>query len=182
MILLLLACTPEPEPEPAPSVANAPKARVSLHTVGAGSETMAEAPPAVVEEAPKALSSTCKVDIDMREVSHDRDFKVDGVTGTWERLGTEPLIMKDPSRGCPILAPAKLVLTVPAELECSETEVSLNVGCGGQCSQAQSLKGGKVVQEWTNSVNKHEDLVLAGPMDSVELWGEGLEICRIQMR
>lgn len=181
MILLLLACT-EPEPEPAPSVAGAPKARVSLHTVGVGSEGLADAPPVAVEEAPKPVSSNCKVDIDLRKVSHDRDFKVDGVTGTWGRLSTEPLIMQDPSRGCPILAPAKLVLTVPAELECSETEVSLNVGCGGQCSQARSMKGGKTVQEWTNSVNKHEDLVLAGPMDTVELWGEGLEICRIQMR
>lgn len=181
MIFLLLACT-TPEPEPPPTVAEAPKARVSLHTVGAGSETMAEAPPVEVEAAPPKASSTCKVDIDMREVSHDRDFKVDGVTGAWDRLGSEPLVMKDPSRGCPILAPAKLVLTVPEELGCSEAEVELNVGCGGQCSHARSVKGGKAVQEWTNAVNKHEDLVLAGPMDSLELWGEGLEICRIQMR
>lgn len=180
MIWLLLACEAV-EPEVVP-VEETPKPRVSLHSVGSGSQTMAEAPPVeVVEVAPK-VDSKCKVDIDMREVSHEKNFKEDGVEGRWDRLDIEPLVMRDPSRGCPILAPAKLIIEVPAELGCTEAEVDLNVGCGGQCSHAKSIKGGKAVQEWTNSVNKHEDLVLAGPMDSIELWGEGLEICRIQLR
>lgn len=183
-LLLLLACETTP-PEPPPVPEEAPKPRVSLHSVGGGAGTIAKepaAPEAVAGAATHDPNSLCQVDIDMRKVRHDGSFKADGIEGEWGRLSTEPLVMKDPSRGCPILAPAKLTLTVPAELGCKEAEIELNVGCGGQCAHAKSLKGTRALQEWTNSVNKHEDLVLAGPMDSIELWGEGLEICRIQIR
>ncbi|MFT5582635.1 MAG: hypothetical protein ACI9VR_000211 [Cognaticolwellia sp.] len=143
---------------------------------------MSKAPPVeLVPEEPK-VDSKCKVDIDLRKVSVDRNFKQDGVEGRWDRLSSAPLVMKDPSRGCPILAPAKLIIDVPLDLGCTEAEVDLNVGCGGQCAHAKTLRGGKAVKEWTNSVNKHEDLILSGALDSVELWGEGLEICRIQLR
>lgn len=181
MIWLLLACEAT-QPEPPPVAPEAPKPRVSMHAVGTGSKTMSEAPPVEEVEETPVRNSSCKVDIDMRKVSHERNFKADGVEGSWARLDIEPLIMKDPSRGCPIMAPAKLIITVPPELGCTEAEIELNVGCGGQCSHAKSIKDGKAVQKWTNAVNKHEDLILAGPMDSIELWGEGLEICRVQLR
>ena len=179
-LLFLLACEPT-SPEP-PPVAETPKPRVSLHSVSSGSKTMAEAPPVeVVEVAPK-VDSKCKVDIDLTRVSHDRNFKVDGVEGRWDRVNSAPMVMKDPTRDCPILVPAKLIIDVPADLGCTEAEIDLNVGCGGECSHARTVKDGKTVQEWTNSTNKHEDLILAGPMDSLEVWGEGVEICRIQFR
>jgi hypothetical protein len=181
MIWLLLACEAV-EPEVVP-VQETPKPRVSLHSVASGSQTMAEAPaPVEVVKVTPKTDSKCQVDIDMRHVSHDRNFKEDGVEGRWDRIESAPLVMKDPSRGCPILVPAKLIIEVPAELGCIEAEIELNVGCGEGCSYAKSIKDGKAIQEWTNSVNKHEDLILAGPMDSIELWGEGMEICRIQLR
>jgi len=179
-LLFFLACeTTAPAPAIQPEV---PKRRVSLNSVSPSLQGVTEAPLSEVPKEQSRVDSKCKVDIDMRSVSIEREFTQDGVKGRWDRLTAEPLIMKDPSRGCPILVPAKLIIDVPEDLGCVEAEVNLNVGCGGQCSHARSLKGGKTVQKWTNSVNIQENLVLTGSMDSIELWGEGLEICRIQLR
>ena len=179
-LLFFLACEAT---VPAPAIApELPKRRVSLNSVSPSLQTVTEAPLTEVVQGQPKVESMCKVDIDMRKVTLERNFTQDGVEGRWDRLSAEPLVMKDPSRGCPILAPAKLIIEVPGDLGCVEAEVDLNVGCGGLCSHARLLKGGKTVQKWTNSTNRHENLVLTGSMDSIELWGEGLEICRIQLR
>ncbi|MED5371171.1 MAG: hypothetical protein VX899_09170 [Myxococcota bacterium] len=177
LIAFVLACTTEPPAPPAPEPV-APKPRVSMTSLAG-----AEVQEAVGQEGkPQAVDpgSACAIDIDLSKVPIDKDFKVDGVEGRWERTQFTPYVLRDPSGNCPILSPAKLVLVPPADLGCTKAILSVNTGCSGECSHASSSLNGQQVASWSNGLDKKVDVELAGAMDHVEFSSQGAEICRVR--